>query len=79
MDFLKFPRKIKEKILEFVLAESHPIELSKYPSYRPNLGIIATCRELQTVGRAVFYGHNTFEITLASINRRAHYRINWHI
>jgi hypothetical protein len=70
---LKFPDKVIKRILEHVLAESHPIELSKYPSYQPNLGIIATCRKLQTLGREVFYGQNTFEVPSTSINGRAYY------
>jgi hypothetical protein len=73
MDLLKFSDKIIKKILELVFVESHPIELSKYPSYQPNLGIIATCRKLRRLGREVFYGQNTFEVTSASINGRAYY------
>jgi hypothetical protein len=78
VDLLKFPDKVIKKILEFVFVEGHPVELSKYPSYQLNLGIIATCRKLQTLGREVFYGQNT-EVNSASINGRAYYRINWHI
>jgi hypothetical protein len=33
MDLLKFSDKIIKKILELVFVDSHPIELSKYPSY----------------------------------------------
>ncbi|KIM93130.1 hypothetical protein OIDMADRAFT_36056 [Oidiodendron maius Zn] len=63
MDPRKFPAEIRETILKLVLAEDHPIRLSEYHLYQPNLGILETCRLMQLEGRAVFYGKNTFEIT----------------
>jgi hypothetical protein len=58
MDFCKFPREIREKIVELVLVDDRPIRPSKYHLYQPNLGIIETCQQGKA-GKAVFAAYHT--------------------